>query len=278
MANICVTHVTFMTKQGIPDLDEYLGEVAAATGELYTPDDMNRVAIETLFDFINTQLLDTSCKYDGVKSRFNDSGWLGNMAIGAGLCSKQDIRKFNDVVSVAGVIECIDEEIDNPGEGIYQFSLTQEDNWSPKIDIWRNIIDKLGFNEFIDVYYMASEPMEGLYQTNDANGVAFPEQLEFEFCLKGREQFKPTNEGYLGYMTHEFFGNDEQLKGYIINNITGEIPWCSTVDEYVGYIKDTIEGHPILESPYVRLDPDTGLPIEPRIDECIYFNRYEVVD
>lgn len=94
-----------------------------------------------------------------------DCGWLGEIA-----------ETFDIAAEVGGDIDGID-------TGVYR--IWQSDRWSPKVEIWRLIIDKY-YKDKISFVYIAEEIGCGIYINTDETGEHFPEEYRVEYEI-GRE-------------------------------------------------------------------------------------------
>lgn len=87
-------------------------------------------------------------------SNFKYDGWLGNIVKGAGI----DIESLD--CDCRGDIECY-----NYYPEYEQLDITQSDQWYPMVRLWPKVIEKMGYD--LDIVYLAEEPANDLYWTND---------------------------------------------------------------------------------------------------------------
>jgi len=97
-----------------------------------------------------------SWAYDALDNGFGRH-WLGNIAINSGLITKEEIN--NTDLSLRGSIQYLSDVDDD------RFILDQEDAWSPNVVVWKEIIEF--FNYDVSFTFMAIEPGNGIYETND---------------------------------------------------------------------------------------------------------------
>lgn len=83
--------------------------------------------------------------------------WLGNIAIGTGICSADDIDTPS-APRCRGNVEYYDKYDDS-------ITMVTDTAWVPMLGIWSMMIDKLGLD--IQFTYTAEEPGAGIFCTND---------------------------------------------------------------------------------------------------------------
>lgn len=116
--------------------------------------------------------IDKKWAVDVVENGFGNY-WLGNMIGNAGL-NWQEIRCRGSIIEI--------NDIELKDDGLACFEIVTETAWSPMVEMWYKIFEKLGIDS-ISVYYSAEEVGLGVYETNDLDGRYYTDKYYLEYSI-----------------------------------------------------------------------------------------------
>ena len=133
---------------------------------------MTTIKFTGAFDDV-TNLHDRIVKYTSEELLKSDFGpmWLGNVVLGFELCKPENLDA-EDSPRCRGSITSITEVYHPTEDGESYFYIDTETAWRPMLKMWTSIIDKEYPSENpdikrIQISYIATEPGNELYSTND---------------------------------------------------------------------------------------------------------------